>query len=130
MNNKLVISRIPSELSDDEVRSVRRDNRLQREIALDFGLTLSAVSLIKSRKCRADVTNIATQQPEAPKIVIFVCPPAKAAGHKPLRRQMLKLKPVAESWQPTAKPITTQNAEAAITPPMQYEHHPDDWFLF
>ena len=64
------------------------------------------------------------------KIVVFVCPPAKASGHKPLRKQMLKLKPVAESWQPTTRAITAPNAEAAITPPMPQEYHPDDWLLF
>ena len=137
MKNEFISSRIPSELSDHEVREVRGDNRLQKEIAKDFGLTLSAVSMIKSRKCRADVSDIAIQPqpvippPEPPKIVVFVCPPAKASGHKPLRKQMLKLKPVAESWQPTIRPITTPNTEAAITPPpMPQEYHPDDWLLF
>ena len=136
MKNKFVSSRIPSELSDNEVRKVRDDKRLQKEIAKDFGITLSAVSLIKSRKCRADVPEIAFQPqpvvppPEPPKIVVFVCPPAKASGHKPLRKQMLKLKPVAESWQPTARLITVPNTEAAITPPMPQECHPDDWLLF
>ena len=95
MNKDFVSSRIPSELSDGEVRAIRSDNRLQREIAQDFGLTLSAVSLIKSRKCRSDVPDIVIKAPEPPKITVHVCPPAKAAGHKPLRKQMLKLKPVA-----------------------------------
>ena len=126
--NRIVASRIPSELLAEEVRAVRCDNRLQREIASEYGLTLSAVSLIKSRKCRADVPELAIKPPEVRKIVVFVCPPAKASGHKPLRKQMLK--PVAESWKPTARQITAPDTEAAITPPMPYEHHPDDWLLF
>ena len=136
MKNEFISSRIPSELSDNEVRKVRDDNRLQREIARDFGLTFSAVSLIKSRKCRADVPDVVIHpQPivpplEPPKFVVFICPPAKASGHKPLRKQMLKLKPVAESWQPTTRAITAPNAEAAIIPPMPQEYHPDDWLLF
>ena len=136
MNQKFVLSRIPSELSDEEVRSVRRDNRLQREIAQDFGLTLSAVSLIKSRKCRADVPELVDrpqpvmQPPAPPKIIVHVCPPAKAAGHKPLRKQMLKLKPVAESWQPATRVIAAPITDAITPPPMPQEHHPDDWLLF
>ncbi len=136
MNNKFVISRIPSELSDEEVRSVRRDNRLQREIAQEFGLTLSAVSLIKSRKCRANVPETVIQPqpvvppPDPPKIVVFVCPPAKASGHKPLRKQMLKLNPVAESWHPTTRAISVPITDAVTPPPMPHEYHPDDWLLF
>ena len=136
MNNKFVFSRIPSELSDEEVRAIRNDNRLQREIAQEFGLTLSAVSLIKSRKCRADVPEIVIQPqpivspPELPKIVVFVCPPAKAAGHKPLRKQMLKLKPAAESWQPTTRAIAAPITETATMLAIPQEHHPDDWLLF
>ena len=136
MKTKFVISRIPSELSDHEVREVRGDNRLQRKIAKDFGLTLSAVSLIKSRKSRADVPDIVIQPqpiippPEPPKIAVFVCPPAKASGHKPLRKQMLKLKPVAESWQPTIRAISAPITDAVTPPPMPQEYHPDDWLLF
>ena len=136
MKTKFVISRIPSELSDHEVREVRGDNRLQRKIAKDFGLTLSAVSLIKSLKCRADVSEHVIQPqpivppPEPPKIVVFVCPPAKASGHKPLRKQMLKLKPVAESWQPTIRAISAPITDAVTPPPMPQEYHPDDWLLF
>ena len=130
LKNTLVKSRIPSELSAEDVRAVRADNRLQREIAQSFGLTSSAVSLIKARKCRADVPELVVPPPEPPKIIVFVCPPAKAAGHKPLRKQMLKLNPVAKSWQPTTRPIITLNTVATTTPPMPQEHHLDDWLLF
>ena len=136
MNKDFVASRIPSELLDGEVRTIRNDNRLQREIAQDFGLTLSSVSLIKSRKCRADVPEHVSQPqpvvlpPVSPKIIVHVCPPAKAAGHKPLRKQMLKLKPVAESWQPTTRAIAAPITETVTPPPMPHEYHPDDWLLF
>ena len=136
MNKDFVASRIPSELSDGEVRAIRCDNRLQREIAQEFGLTLYSVSLIKSRKCRFDVSEHVIQPqpvvlpPEPPKIVVFVCPPAKASGHKPLRKQMLKLKPVAESWQPTTRAISAPITDAVTPPSMPHEYHPDDWLLF
>ncbi len=136
MSKKFVASRIPSELSADEIKTVRSDSRLQREIAREFGLTLSAVSLIKARKCRADVPETVIQPqpvvppPELPKIIVHVCPPAKAAGHKPLRKQMLKLKPLAESWQPTTRAIAAPITETAAMPPVPHEYHPDDWLLF
>ncbi len=130
MYKDFVASRIPSELSDGEVRAIRSDNRIQREIAQDFGLTLSAVSLIKSRKCRSDVPDIVIKAPEPPKITVHVCPPAKAAGHKPLRKQMLKLKPFAESWQPTTRAIAAPITETVTPPSMPHEYHPDDWLLF
>ncbi len=128
MITKIVRSRIPSELSSEEIKAVRCDNRLQREIPQDYGLTLSAVSSIKSRKCQAEIPDFPIKPPEAPKIVVFVCPPAKASGHKPLRKQMLK--PVPEFWKPTARTISVPDTEAATAPPMPYKHHPDDWLLF
>lgn len=39
-----------SKLTTEKVIEIRRDNRPQREIAFDFGITQSAVSLIKRRK--------------------------------------------------------------------------------
>lgn len=47
--------RYPSQLSADEVRAVRNDSRRQHVIADCYGLSQSAVSMIKSHKSRADV---------------------------------------------------------------------------
>ena len=139
--NEVARSRIPSELSDDEVRAVRADSRLQREIAETFGLTASAVSLIKARKCRGDVPAIAPVQMPVPKpvqreIKITVCPTARAGGHKPFGRH-IKHRTVPESGKlsittshcaPIADLHTTQDSSQAnvMCQPQSYQ---DDWFM-
>ena len=134
-------SRIPSELSDDEVRAVRADTRLQREIAETFGLTASAVSLIKARKCRGDVSAIAhvqvpVQKPVQREIKITVCPPARAGGHKPFGRH-IKPRTVQESGRLSvttsySAPITAlqsmpDSSQANVM--SQHQSYQDDWFM-
>ena len=44
-----------SKLTDDQVRAIRADTRRQHTIALDFGVTQSLISMVKSKKVWAHV---------------------------------------------------------------------------
>ncbi len=149
MKSEAIRSRIPSELGDNEVRAIRADNRLQREIAEAYGLTSSAVSLIKARKCRGNVPDapapapVAKVIPEAPaqkivksEIKVTVCPPAQAAGHKPFARGRIKLKTNTDSGNLSfnlMRDIRTNDVPSiaieAHQQPAPIEHYSDDWFL-
>ncbi len=139
LKTDVVRSRIPSELTADEVRAVRCDERLQREIADAYGLTASAVSLIKSRKCRGDVPTAEPVQAPTPKpapkeIKVTVCPPALAAGHKPLGVR-LKLKEIPEIGKLIVRPARDvrpdpmPSATAVPPPQLTASYYADDWFL-
>ena len=137
LKTDVVRSRIPSELTADEVRAIRSDERLQREIADTYGLTASAVSLIRSRKCRGNVPNVQSTPPNpAPtEIKVTVCPPARAAGHKPLAGARLKSKAFPEigklsnrlthDMRPAPMPSATDEQPPQL-PALQYS---EEWFL-
>lgn len=139
MNANVIRSRIPSELTADEVRAIRGDERLQREIADAYGLTASAVSLIKARKCRGDVPSILAPPPKAKpvptEVKITVCPPAQAAGHKPLGGRS-KLKDFPESGRLSGSPIRDVHPDPILSvtdapsPQLPAPHYADDWFMF
>ena len=135
-------SRIPSELSDTDVRAIRQAvGKPHREIADAYGLTLSAVSLIRSGKARRDVPDAPPSPAAAPpvaaipksaaatQIKVTVCPPKAAGGHKrpPAR---VKLLPI-----PDARPTMPMPAAAARhveIPDVRSHLHTaegDDWLL-
>lgn len=53
--DKAVRKRVPTKVSDDQVRRIRSDQRTMREIAADFGISPSAACLIKSGQRRQHV---------------------------------------------------------------------------
>ena len=134
-------SRIPSELSDDEVRAIRQaDGRPHREIADEYGLTPGSVGLIRSGKARRDVTDdaptapaaatpvAAIPKPAAAPIKVTVCPPMAAAGHKrpPSRVRML---PIPDDRR--TKPTPTAAVRHIEIPDVRAHQQPaeDDWLL-
>ena len=121
----------------DEVRAIRVDTRLQREIADAYGLTASAVSLLKARKCRGDVPNIPAPAPKpAPiEIRVTVCPPARSAGHKSLAGGRLKPRACTESGKLSGRPTLDVYPDSMLSPgdvPQSQspaQHYADDWFF-